>query len=206
MKLFRIIYYKFLAKRLIKKYTYPREKYEDRDVLERIIFPYILGHLNPKKILDVGREDYEKFYNLYFKHKEFWTIDNDPAQKKFGAKNHIIDDVINIKKYFSDNYFDLIIINGVFGWGLNEENKVQKAFMSIYEILRPEGILVFGWNDDVVPIEKISGLNKLKPYYFKPLKTDKFKCINGNHTYNFYIKKTYDHKGGSLSKSSTSSK
>jgi len=76
----------------------------------------------------------------------------------------------------------------VFGWGLNKEEDVQKAFNEIYDILKPGGIFILGWNDDIVPLKKIEGLKKLKPYFFKPLDGDEFCCVNGNHTYNFYIK------------------
>ena len=62
----RVPYYKLLAKNLIKKYAYNRKEFEDRDVLERIIFPYVLAYFNPKKILDIGREDYQEFYTIFF--------------------------------------------------------------------------------------------------------------------------------------------
>lgn len=188
MKLFRIIYYFFYSRYLISKHAYKRTKFEDRDVLERIIFPYILSHHNPKTILDIGREDYQLFYNDFFKGRNLWTIDKDAKHQKFGAKNHIVDDVATLKKYFQNNYFDFILMNGVFGWGLNNEKKIQKTFTAIYDILKPQGIFILGWNDDIVPFKKIKSLNKLKKYYFKPLKTTQFKCINGNHNYNFYIK------------------
>ncbi|MEA1963074.1 MAG: methyltransferase domain-containing protein [Patescibacteria group bacterium] len=189
MKLFKQIYYKIKFNKIIKKHAnYKREKYEDRNVLESIIFPYILACRNPKTILDIGREDYQKFYNSFFKNRELWTLDYNPKYKKFGAKNHVVDDVVNIKKHFKSNYFDFILMNGVFGWGLNDEKKIQIAFNGIYEILKPGGIFILGYNDEIFPFEKINGLNKLKKYKFKPLKKSSFKCINGNHTYNFYIK------------------
>ncbi|MEA3449468.1 MAG: class I SAM-dependent methyltransferase [Patescibacteria group bacterium] len=181
-------YYKFIANHLIKKHAYTREQFEDRDVLERIIFPYILSCFNPRAILDVGREDYEEFYNEFFTGRELWTIDIDPGRQEFGSIHHITDDVSNIKKYFKNNFFGFILMNGVFGWGLNDKNKIQQTFNAIYDILKPGGIFILGFNDDVVPLDKIEGLKKLKPYNFKPLKKKSFKCINGDHKYNFYIK------------------
>jgi SAM-dependent methyltransferase len=185
----RTIYYNWLAKKLIAKYGYQREKYEDRDTLERIIFPYVLANLRPQKVLDIGREDYQKFYNKFFKRQELWTIDKDVKRQEFGAKNHITDDAANLKKYFDNNYFDFILMNGVFGWGLDKKAQVEKAFQAIYDILAPGGIFILGWNDDIVPLSEIKALNKLKPYSFKPLNGTKFECINGDHTYNFYTKK-----------------
>lgn len=186
--LLRIPYYNFLAKKLIKKHAYERKPYEDRDVLERIIFPYVLARFNPKRILDVGREDYQEFYNQYFSGRELWTIDVDPGKQEYGSIHHITDDVANIKKYFKNDYFDFIVMNGVFGWGLDETKKIQQTFNAVYDILKPGGVFVLGYNDDVVPLAEIEGLKKLKSFEFKPLKGKSFKCINGNHCYQFYTK------------------
>ena len=190
MKLLKLIYHKIKCKKIVKKHAnYKREKYEDRNVLESIIFPYMLACHNPKTILDIGREDYQKFYNNFFENRELWTLDYNPKHKKFGAKNHVTDDVVNIKKHFKSNYFDFILMNGVFGWGLDDEKKIQITFDGIYKILKPGGIFILGYNDEIFPFKKINGLNKLKKYKFRPLKNSSFRCINGNHTYNFYIKK-----------------
>lgn len=100
---------------LIKEFAEERLAFEDREVLERTVFPYLLIHKNPRRVLDIGRESYEKFYNLFFIGRELWTIDKNPHREKFGAKNHIIGNVVNLKKYFEKDYFDLIVMNGVFG-------------------------------------------------------------------------------------------
>ncbi|MCK5510531.1 methyltransferase domain-containing protein [Candidatus Parcubacteria bacterium] len=190
MKLLKQIYYKIKCDKIIKKHAnYKREKYEDRNVLESIIFPYMLAYHNPETVLDIGREGNQKFYNDFFSNRELWTIDLNPKHREFGAKNHVTDDVVNIKKHFKNNYFDFILMNGVFGWGLDDEKKIQTAFDGIYKILKPNGIFILGYNDEIFPFKKINGLNKLKKYKFEPLKNSSFKCINGNHTYDFYIKK-----------------
>jgi SAM-dependent methyltransferase len=193
LKFLRHRYYSRLADRLIKEYAYERLEFEDRDVLERIIFPNILAYNNPKKILDIGREDYQQFYNEFFKGKELWTIDRNPKRKEFGAENHITDNVANLKKHFKDNYFDFILMNGVFGWGLNKKEDIEKTFQAIYDILRPGGVFIFGYNavPDLtpVPLTEIEALKKFNPFYFKPLKGSTFKANTGEHTYNFYQKK-----------------
>ncbi len=192
MNIFRKIYYNFLTKKIIKKNVhYERGKYEDRNVLEAIIFPYILAHKNPKTILDIGREDYQKFYNDFFKRRILWTMDNDPEREKYGAPGkHITDYASNLKKHFKNNYFDFILMNGVLGWGLNSDEAINKAFNAIYKVLKPDGIFVLGWNDSPMDLDKIEGLNKLKKYEFKPLGGSYFKCENGNHQYGFYVKQS----------------
>jgi len=193
MKILKYLFERHKTKKLLKNNVeYERDKYEDRNVLESIIFPYLISQFNPKKILDIGREDYQQFYNEFFSGRELWTIDIDPKMKEFGSKNHIVDSAVNIKNHFQSNYFDCILMNGVFGWGLNDQDDIQKTFNGIYDILKPGGIFIFGWNniEDLtpVPLKKIKALNKFKPLNFKPLKGKSFKCLNGEHTYNFYIK------------------
>lgn len=181
------------ALRIIREHGEDRKKFEDRDVLERIIIPSILADKNSKRILDVGREEYEHFYNLFFKGRELWTIDVDPERKEFGSKNHITDNVKNVTDHFNENYFDLIIMNGVFGWGLNDKNDIEKTFEGFYKILKKGGIFVFGFNDipDLVPvkIEKIKSLKMFDSLYFKPLNSSVFKSKTGEHTYMFFQKK-----------------
>jgi len=194
MNILKHLYYKIKCKLITNEHAdYKREKYEDRNVLENIIFPYLLAEYDLKTVLDIGREDYQEFYNVFFKNQELWTLDFNPEHEEFGSPNrHIIDDAVNIKKHFQSEYFDLVLINGVIGWGLDDKEKIEKTIAGIIEILKPNGILVIGWNNfkdiPVINPDSIKTLRGLKPFVFPPLKTDKFECVNGNHTYNFYSK------------------
>ena len=79
-------------------------------------------------------------------------------------------------------------MNGVFGWGLDKRKQINQTFNAIYDILKPGGIFILGFNDDIIPLKEIKGLKKLTSFNFKPLRGCSFNCINGNHKYNFYIK------------------
>lgn len=185
-------YKKFCKKITRECANYKRDKYEDRNVLEEIIIPNVLAEFEPQTILDIGREPYQSFYNEFFAERTLWTIDINPKRKKYGAENHICDSIHNLKKYFKNNFFDFVLMNGVIGWGLNDVKKIEEAIASIYKTLHKDGLFIIGWNDkkDLVPIrlEKIKALKKFKKYYFAPLKADEFKCINGKHTYSFFVK------------------
>lgn len=185
--------YDRLADKLIKKYAdYERDVFEDRNVLERKIFPWVLANKEPQAILDIGREEYQKFYNKFFAGRELWTMDFDPERNEWGAKDHISGDAANVGEHFAENYFDFVLMNGVYGWGLNEKEKIEKCFSGIHKILKPGGLFVLGYNDweaIPMPIEEVENLKKLTPFVFPPLNAEKFKCINGEHTYQFYIKK-----------------
>lgn len=189
--------YLSFCKRIVKEFAdYERDKYEDRNVLEEIIFPYILAAYEPQKIFDIGREDYQSFYNEFFAGRELWSLDFDPKRKKYGAKGkkHITDDAANVKAHFENGYFDFILMNGVFGWGLNDPKKIEQAISGIHDILKPGGVFIMGWNDTKdltpVPLNEIKALKKFIPLPFPELDNSvQFKCINGEHTYNFFVKK-----------------
>lgn len=196
IKLLRKIFFYFYIKKITKEYRGhegKKDPCDDRVVLEQIIFPHIIVNYRPRRVLDIGRQEDQEFYNKIFYRREFWTIEKDSKFAEFGAKNHIIDNCTNLRKHFKDNYFDLVIMNGVFGWGLNEKQEIEKAFSAIYDVLDINGILILGWNDvedlTPMPLENVQSLKKFKPLHFKPLKTSSYKCSTGEHTYNFYIKK-----------------
>lgn len=194
MKILKRLYYKIRSKKIVYDNVIKRDRYNDRRVLEEIIFPRVLADLDPKKILDIGREDYQIFYNEFFKGRELWTLDIDPEMQEFGAEGqfHITDDAANVKSHFKDDYFDFILINGVLGWGLNNREKIEQAFNGIFDVLKPKGLLIVGWNDfedtDTMRPHQIEALKKFKPYHFKPLKGVEFECDNGCHKYNFFVK------------------
>jgi SAM-dependent methyltransferase len=166
---------------------------EDRQVLEEVIFPYFVPLSQFSKILFVGCAWYTRGYRAKFKNKDYQTLEIDPAESKYGAKKHIIDSIENINHHFHDGELDLIICNGVFGWGLNEKTSIEEAFQGCYRSLRPGGVFILGWND--IPLRcplllsECEGLQLFQPFVFPPLATAQYLVANSSrHTYNFFIK------------------
>jgi SAM-dependent methyltransferase len=166
--------------------------HEDRRVLEQIIIPFILSRFDPQTVLDVGREPYEAFYNEFFVGRELWTMDWDATRAKFGAANHIVDDAAHLRRYFPAGHFAFVLMNGVFGWGLNQRPAIEQAFAAVHAVLKPGGIFVLGWNDtpDLVPVPlaEVQALRAFASYYFPPLNGTSFKCATCEHTYSFYTR------------------
>ena len=167
---------------------------QDRIILENIIIPFYLARKNNQRLLFVGCAPYTKHYNEYFKDHEYWTIDPDPSQKYFGAKDkHYIIPLEEIDNYFDADFFDLIICNGVFGYGLNQPHQCEKAFNNCFKCLKDNGSLILGWNNVAqykpLDLDSLDSLRKFKkqkqsPFNAEELKTDGF----ANHTFNFYQK------------------
>ncbi|KYC39466.1 hypothetical protein WA1_32625 [Scytonema hofmannii PCC 7110] len=167
----------------------------DRYILEKKIIPYFLESEAFAKILFVGCGSYTKHYEKWFETKEYWTIDINPMKKIYGAKQHIVGSMSELNNHFSENDLDVIFCNGVFGWGLNEREEVEKAFAGCYKSLRKGGVLIVGWDDvpekKPFPLETCESLNQFQNYYFPPLSTAFYVNLTDEsekHRYNFYVK------------------
>jgi SAM-dependent methyltransferase len=168
------------------------QRKSDRTVLERVIFPFVIENFKPETILDIGRTQAQQHYNDFFKGKDFWTIDIDPENKKFGAKNHVVDDVQHLSDHFEENKFDLIIFNGVIGWGLNKKQEVEKGVKEIHKVLKKGGLLIVGWNNvpDLMPVhlDEVCVPEKFEKHTLKPLEAHNF-ATRWKHTFSFFTKK-----------------
>ncbi|MGH7998602.1 MAG: methyltransferase domain-containing protein [Brasilonema sp.] len=167
----------------------------DRYILEQKIIPYFAERKEYTKILFVGCGSYTKHYEKWFQKKEYWTIDINPMKKIYGAKKHITGSMSDLSLYFQEKDLDLIICNGVFGWGLNDRKDVEQAFSGCYKCLRKGGVLVVGWDDvpdkKPFPLETCESLMQFQSYFFPPLSTLQYRLLTDEsqkHTYNFYIK------------------
>jgi SAM-dependent methyltransferase len=166
---------------------------DDRRVLEQVIFPYFVERPEFPTVLFVGTAWYTEPYNQVFREKTYSTIEIDPSQAQYGSSNHIVDSLEYVDRHFAPRSLNLIICNGVFGWGLDEKSSVEKAFAHCYDLLRSGGIFMVGWND--VPehrpfsLEDCEALKLFQPWEFPPLGTTQYQTPSKNrHTFNFYIK------------------
>jgi SAM-dependent methyltransferase len=167
---------------------------EDRRVLEEIIFPFFLRAKQYQQILFVGCHWYTRGYNNRFEEKRnFWTIDIDSKRTRYGAKQHIVDDIQNMRKHFQVGTLDLILCNGVFGWGLDAKGDVEQGFQACFDCLREGGVLVIGWDDiderRPFRLEECCSLGQFKPFPFPPLATARYVTDTPyRHTFDFYVK------------------
>ncbi len=83
---------------------------------------------------------------------ECWTVDIDAKVTRWGAKGrHEVLDAQLLDRHFAPGYFDSVVLSGVFGYGVNTEAQQNAVFAAVGTVLKHEGVLVLGWNTDLVP-------------------------------------------------------
>ncbi|HTT04843.1 MAG TPA: class I SAM-dependent methyltransferase [Steroidobacteraceae bacterium] len=165
---------------------------EDRRVLEQILFPYFGSQSDVRTVLFVGCDWYTKHYQrVFFRAQTFWTIDPAPGAARFGARQHLIAPLENLEEHFAPAHFDLILCNGVYGFGLDSQEQCERAFQACHSRLRTQGHLVLGWDDiperTPVPLAGIAALQQFQRWDFPPLGTWRYLTDTPyRHTYDFY--------------------
>lgn len=165
----------------------------DRKLLEQVILPYYGSRNEFRRILFVGVRRYVTSYQRFFVDKRYVTIDPVPHTRWFGAACHVMDRVENADRYFDGESFDLIVMNGVIGWGLNDEESIERALKVCSYCLRQGGELVLGLNEERLRGSKSAWvLDDLEPFEFPQLESHRFEVTTPlperSHTYLFYRK------------------
>jgi hypothetical protein len=165
----------------------------DRLILEEAILPHFARDIAVQKVLFVGCSAYTQRYKELFMTKEYWTIDPKYVKRKYGSERHIVDSITNIERHVVKNYFDVVIMNGVIGFGLNRIGDIAQAIDACYAVLARDGILLVGWNDTArrtpIDIRAIQALSKFREYHFEPLQACHYRTeVSRRHTYSFYQK------------------
>lgn len=170
----------------------------DRTVLETVIFPYFQFLPDVRRVLFVGCDWYTRHYeDAYFPGQDYWTLDPAPAARKFAGRRHVGAPLEELGRHFPPQRFDLIVCNGVFGYGLNELEQCEAAFGQCYSRLRAGGCLLVGWDDvperSPVPMQAIASLRKFERFEFPPLGAWRYTSDTPyRHTYDFYRRPASD--------------
>lgn len=166
---------------------------EDRRVFEQLVMPYFAAHEEYRRVLFVGCDWYTKHYADLFAEREYWTLEKDPGRARYGAQRHVTDTLAGLRRHFAEGSLDLVLCNGVVGWGLNELGEAEVSFEACFEALRGGGVLVVGWND--VPhkrpfrLEECRALSRFEPFVFPPLGTAQHVVpVRLRHTFSFFLK------------------
>jgi SAM-dependent methyltransferase len=169
-------------------------------VLEEVVFPYYVALPNLRSVLFVGCDWYTKHYaKVFFQHHDYWTIDISAQARKFGARQHIVDSLEFLDRHVPAEHFDLIVCNGVFGFGLNEREQCEHALANCYSRLRHNGHFLFGWTDVParvpIPLDSIHSLERFERFAFPAFGNWRYVTNTPyRHTYDFYRKTDGEHR------------
>ncbi|MEZ5081799.1 MAG: hypothetical protein R2878_14320 [Thermoleophilia bacterium] len=105
---------------------------EDRRVLQAEILPWLSGLHRGGRVLFVGCEWYTRGYRRWFDPDGYRTMDIDPAKAAHGATQHVTDSMANMAHHFPAGSLDLVICNGVIGWGLDDPADIEAALSATH--------------------------------------------------------------------------
>jgi len=123
---------------------HPSRKWLENDVLGA------LPALGFKRIMFVGTAPYTWHYERIVRRAggEWITCDVNPSAAVWGARRHAVARVQDIDTRFAPGYFDAVILSGVLAFGIAPGIDFDAAISAIWRVLRPEGLLLLGWNAD----------------------------------------------------------
>ncbi len=105
------------------------------------------------RILWIGCRRYTKEYGALLERNggECWTTDIEIAHAKWGVMGrHFTWDLLLIDRLIAAESFDILLCNGVFGFGVDARQSHLVALQAMARILKPGGRLLLGWNTDRV--------------------------------------------------------
>jgi hypothetical protein len=118
-------------------------------VLERVVFPELMADRTCKAVLFVGCDWYTRWYPTLFdwcSDVVFATVERDPAKARFGSRRHHTIGSLDELEWASASC-DLVILNGVFGFGIDSPADKARALETAHRLLTPGGRLLIGYND-----------------------------------------------------------
>jgi hypothetical protein len=125
----------------------------DRRYLRCTILPAI-ARAAPDRLLFVGVRGYTGAYAETFRSgpTEFWTTDIDPDAARYGVPDrHVIADARMLDQAVPPRSFPMVLLNGVFGWGVDEPEDMERTLGAVHAVLSRGGLLLIGWNADRAP-------------------------------------------------------
>jgi hypothetical protein len=156
--------------------------------LEKELLPWLAKHY--RKLLFVGTASYTFHYEGQFRRDQYTTIDWHPRNVVWGARDHIIARIEDIARVRPKGSFDCIILNGVFGFGVDDVEHMRVVIKALHEAIWSGGLLIVGWNTDMHADPDALGLFE---QYFAPNTHEPWKERRHfpaeTHVYDFYVRR-----------------
>lgn len=76
-------------------------------------------------------------------------MDLDPAAARWGhGEFHRTGDVCDLVSLFGDVRFDVVLANGILGFGIDSPEATDRMMQSVADSMQPGGHLMIGWDAD----------------------------------------------------------
>lgn len=139
-KLYRV--YDFIRSVLVLLGLNLRLKTADRKILENTLLPYLESIQQNSSILNVGANWYTKNYSAFFSKNYYVEIELDWWRFQFcSSPVKIRGNLLDLPGNFT---FDYIILNGVFGYGIDRKEDKKQAIVKIKKCLKKNGTVILG--------------------------------------------------------------
>lgn len=175
----------------------PKHRAPDRRLLDEEILPRLAADDRFARVVFVGCDWYTQHVeDLFTRHgREYATLEMAPARARYGARRHIVGPLADLGHHFQEASLDLIVCNGVIGWGLNEPEEIERSMEACVRALADGGVLLLGWDDvpEKLPIriEGIKALEALRPATPSGLGASVIRVDTyAKHTFAFFEKAT----------------
>jgi hypothetical protein len=123
----------------------------DRIYFTNHLLPAIIS-AQPEHLLYVGVRHYTvpTVRTLMTRVDDVWTTDIDEAVAAFGhPTQHRTMDITRVSpQSFPVGKFDMIVLNGIIGHGVNDDGDVERLGEALWQTMTPGGLLISGWNTD----------------------------------------------------------
>jgi len=178
----------------IKFYIRRKKIYSPERIFFENIFISSLIKSNINNVLFVGIGPYTYHYSKLFKkvNIDFYSLDyrNESMLWAFDKSKHKI---LDVKKVTSKDYgfkFDLIIVMGMIGYGINNEKDLFDSTKSLKKILNDKGILMIAYESKFgIKVEEVLG--GIKDIELNDFLEFNKKTIIQDDLYRFYFYKKY---------------
>lgn len=122
----------------------------DRQYLTQTMLPR-MADAGPRHVLLAGTRRYTSRYPKRFDSTKtsVWTLDFDPSAARWGnGKLHRTCDICSLDGVFGSFKFDVIHINGLLGFGVDEPPMIKQMVESVHRNLIAGGHMMLGWDAD----------------------------------------------------------
>ena len=121
-------------------------KLPDRILLEKSILPALAADPRLPRVPLAGCDRRSAGYHRIFSGKACWTLDRLGPRAAFGGPRHFVGELREPGKFLPKGGLDLIVLNGLLGFGLDDPREAEAAYEACWAGLRRGGILLLGWN------------------------------------------------------------